>query len=413
MQDVYITGLGIMSPIGTRVDSFWKALLAGTSGIKPVRKFNTDAMPIKVGAELEPLQADAFLSQEEIDSASTLTAAGIAAARQALADARLLSPLGHSQDPMLKLFYGTSNAGLNDNEKAFRRYWEEKRALSLPSEIPQYRERQVTEILPRIARALRLKGAQTMNTNTCAAGGYAISLAADQIRLGQTDIALCGGADVFAEVVFAGFINLHALAPEKCQPFERNRKGTILGEAAAMLVVESRESMERRGVRPWARLAGEGWSADACHLSAPQPQGQGLVESMQRALLSAGLPKDKIGCVLAHGTGTVSNDLAEACALREVFGEAIPPVTAIKSMLGHSQGAASAVDTLAAVLMLHHGLIPPVINYEEPDPDCSLPCVAGKARKAGLEACLVYASGFGGNNISLVLCRPGSGGRAR
>lgn len=409
MRDVWITGVGAVTPLGVGVGPFWNALLAGTSGIKPIEKFDTQGLPCARGAELAPLSPDEFLGAEEITGHGVLAAAAISAARQALADAGWLTPQRTCRQPSLKLFLGTSNGELNDIEQSLRREWAAGRGPDPQSGVSGYRERQPNDFLQQVARALGLRAGQSLNTNTCAAAGYAISLAADQIRLGKAEQVLCGAADLFGELVQAGFINLRALAPVHIQPFSAGRNGTMLGDAAVAFMLESGESVRQRGARPWARVAGEGWSADAYHISAPSPQGAGLVIAMRLALQAARLAPEQISCVVAHGTGTPSNDREEARALREVFGSGLGPVTAFKPRVGHSQGAAQAADILAAILMLRHGVLLPILNYSGQDEECRLPAAIGAPRETRLDACMVNAMGFGGNNLSLILQRPGQG----
>jgi 3-oxoacyl-[acyl-carrier-protein] synthase II len=409
MRDVWITGVGAVTSLGIGVGPFWKAYLEGTSGIKPIQKFSTAGMPFPCGAELVPLSPDGWLSPEELARWSTLAAATVSAARQALADADFLSPRQGCRDASVKLFIGTSSGDLNDIERGLRREWAERGGPDLQAGIAHYLERQPFGFLAQTAQAVGVRNAQSVNTNTCAAAGYAISLAADQIRLGREERVLCGAADFFAEVVQAGFSNLRALAPAQIRPFDRHREGTMLGDAVVMFLLEDREAAQQRGIKPWAQLAGEGWSADAYHISAPRPQGEGLAKAMRRALADARLAPEQISCVVAHGTGTPSNDRAEAQALHQVFGAALPPVTAFKSRVGHTQGAAQALDTLAAVCMLRDQVIPPVLHLGEPDPECQLPLVTTLRRDARLETCLVNAMGFGGNNLSLILRQAGQG----
>ncbi|MEW6517138.1 MAG: beta-ketoacyl-[acyl-carrier-protein] synthase family protein [candidate division FCPU426 bacterium] len=402
MRDVWITGMGAVTPLGIGVAPYWQACLEGRSGIKPIQKFNTQGLAFVRGAEIEPLAADQWLDPEETGRLSRLAAAALSAARQALADARLLSEERRSRLPSLAVLLGTSNGGLNDGENYLRREPEETLGAG-------FRERQPYAFLTDMARALGLREAQGLNTNTCAAAGYAVSLAADLIRLERAEAVLCGAADLFAEVVQAGFANLRALAPSCIRPFDRGREGTMLGDAAAMFLLESADSARSRNARPWARLAGEGWSADAYHISAPRPRGEGLETAMRRALQAARLAPAQISCVVAHGTGTPSNDRAEARALQAVFGPDLPPVTAFKPRVGHSQGAAQAVDILSAALMLREGQIPPVSETIEMDPDCPLPVVVSEPKAGRLETCMVNAMGFGGNNLSLILQQAESG----
>jgi 3-oxoacyl-[acyl-carrier-protein] synthase II len=310
----------------------------------------------------------------------------------------------------IDFFLGTTAGTLNDFERRCLQFCEEPD----PEQRGRIREKLLFEAvtdnlayswLGRNARGLGLNGRQALVINACASGGYALSLGADRIRQGKTRMALCGGADVLCLAYYTGFSSLRAMAPEFCQPFDRGRKGLVLGEAAAFILLESGESLKARGRNSSIKLAGAGWSCDGYHMSKPHPEGLGVGLSIQRALTDARLQPEQIGCFIAHGTGTPGNDSTEAQAVRKIFGAAAPPVTAPKSMLGHSMGAASAVEAVIAVLTLEHQLIPPTITHFNTDPACPVDCVAQEALPTRLAACMTNSSGFGGNNATLVFTR--------
>jgi 3-oxoacyl-[acyl-carrier-protein] synthase II len=219
---------------------------------------------------------------------------------------------------------------------------------------------------------------------------------------------LAGGSDAFSRITYTGFARLGAIAPERCQPFDKNRRGMIPGEGAAVLILEPLERAVKRGARIYAELAGYGLSCDASHMTAPQ--GGGAVRAMRAAMQDAGLTPAEISYVSAHGTGTSANDRVETIAVKEAFGEMAPrvPISSIKSMLGHTMGAASAIEAAACALAVWDDHIPPTINLEELDPECDLDCVPGRARKIPVEAAMNNAYAFGGNNASVIFrkCRP-------
>jgi len=412
MEEVYITGLGVRTPIGSGVEQFWKALVAGTSGVGPVTRFDTSWLPTHIAAEIKDFYPQQDLTEEKTSTLEMAAELAISAGQEALANAGLLNDEGQGTRPEMDLFVGTTRGELFKYEAQSWQGW-----INNNEEIQKVQLKNVLldnvtyGLLPKIARKLNLLGLQSIVTNACAAGGYAITLGAERVRQGKTHLALCGAVDVLSVSDYAGFCSLRALAPERCQPFDINRRGLVMGEAGAMLVLESGESLQRRQGRALAKLAGYGWSCDGYHISAPHPQGRGVMLALQRALLDAGKQPASIDCIIAHGTGTPGNDRVEAQAIRKVFGEAAPPVTAPKSMLGHSIGAASAVEAVIAVLSIQKSVIPPTINHEQIDPECPIDCVANQPRYKTIKACLANSSGFGGNNASLIFIHPEEEGR--
>ncbi|MCL4819058.1 MAG: beta-ketoacyl-[acyl-carrier-protein] synthase family protein [Vicinamibacteria bacterium] len=229
----------------------------------------------------------------------------------------------------------------------------------------------------------------------------------DALRRGEADLMLAGGADSFSRITNTGFARLGAIAPERCQPFDRDRRGMIPAEGAAVLVLETAESARRRGARIYAELLGFGASCDAHHITASSPDGEGPARAMRAALVHAGLAPERVDYVSAHGTGTPTNDRCEAMAIARVFGDRTGrlPVSSAKSMLGHAMGAASAIEAAICALAIHTGRIPPTAHFETPDPECPLDCVPNEAREARVEVAMNNACGFGGTNASLLLGR--------
>jgi 3-oxoacyl-[acyl-carrier-protein] synthase II len=241
----------------------------------------------------------------------------------------------------------------------------------------------------------------------CAAGNYAIGFAADLIRSGRADVVVTGAAELIQELQFSGFVRLAAMAPEKCQPFDLNRQGLLLGEGAGLLVVESEAHAVKRGAKPHAEVGGYGLSCDAYHITRPRPDASGSITAMCDAIQRSGLSADDIDFVNAHGTGTRQNDLAESKVVREVFGERRVPISSMKSMLGHCMGAASALEAIGCVFTLETGLYPPTIGYETRDPDCDVDVVANFACKGKADVVINNSLAFGGYNAVSVLARPG------
>jgi 3-oxoacyl-[acyl-carrier-protein] synthase II len=260
-----------------------------------------------------------------------------------------------------------------------------------------------------VAREFDLAGPNLMIAGACAAGNYALAHAFDLVRMGRADVMLAGGATALSRVSFSGFARVGALAPDRCQPFDFNRKGTIPAEGSAALVLESLERPMRRGARIYAEIVGYGFACDAYNTMAPHPEGDGAARAMEKALRHSGLVPQAIGYISAHGTGTRASDRLETLAIKRVFGESAysTPISSIKSMLGHTEGAASAIEAAACALVISEGIIPPTVGLETPDPECDLDYVSSSARCQQVEVAMNNAYGFGGYDASLILkaCR--------
>ena len=246
-----------------------------------------------------------------------------------------------------------------------------------------------------------------MIPNACAAGNFAIGHAFDLLRTGRADFMVAGGADAFSRIPYLGFARLGAIAPEKCQPFDKNRKGMVPAEGAGMVTLETLNRAQARGAKIYAEILGFGASCDAHHMTAAHPQGEGGVRAMVAAMQEAGVGTGDIGYISAHGTGTPTNDRIESIAAHALFGARAPlvPMSSIKSMLGHTMGAASAIEAIACALAVQTGWIPPTINHEEPDPDCGLDIVPNVCRKVDPRVVLNNSYAFGGNNACLCVGR--------
>jgi len=286
-------------------------------------------------------------------------------------------------------------------------YWDEVR-----SGEPAPGRGALRSVLPRahadaVAFRFGLEGPRETLVMACASGAASIALGADLIRDGVVDVALVGGVDALTRICFMGFNALKLLAPEPCRPFDRDRRGMSIGEAAAFLVLEEAGRCRARGGRAHAELAGAAMTTDAHHVTAPHPEGEGMIRAMSLALGSAAMASGEIGYVNAHGTGTPQNDRIEALALARVFGEGRVLVSSSKSLVGHTMAAAGSVEAIATILALEHGLVPPTANLTEIDPGVPFDCVPGTARPADLDAALSNSFGFGGQNVSLIFSRFG------
>jgi 3-oxoacyl-[acyl-carrier-protein] synthase II len=396
MRRVVITGLGLVTPIGAGRELFWKNLTAGVNGIGPVESFDTSAFPVHIGAEVKDFDPS---GHEALGRGSQLA---VAAARMALDDSGIdLSARDRSR-------IGVSMGTTSGEPGMIERYNDARKAdglQSVPADIlPKY----PCNVVPsNIAIEFDLHGPCLMIPTACAAGNYAIGYGFDMIRSGRTDLMLAGGADPFSRITYMGFARLGAIAPERCQPFDKNRKGMVPGEGAAVLVLEPLDAAVARGATIYAEVLGYGVSCDSHHMTAAHPQGDGAIRAMAMALKESGRNTDAVDYISAHGTGTPTNDRVEAIAVRTLFGGRAShvPMSSIKSMIGHTMGAASAIEAVACSLAIHTGVIPPTMNFEEPDEGSDLDYVPNQARRTDPQIVLNNAYAFGGNNASLCLAR--------
>lgn len=265
-----------------------------------------------------------------------------------------------------------------------------------------------TTLLPiHVARAIGARGLVLTLPAACAAGNYSIGFAADLIRRGRADVVITGAAEIIDQVQYSGFVRLSAMAPERCQPFDLNRQGLILGEGAGLFVLESEAHAVRRNARVLAEVGGYGLACDAYHITRPHPEGEGTIGAVRRAIESSGLLPREVSFVNAHGTATKANDQVEARSLNEIFGVRGVPLSSIKSMIGHCMGASSALEAVSCLDTVENGWFPPTINYETPDPECEVDLVANQARKGVGDVVLNNALAFGGYDAALLFARPG------
>lgn len=397
---VVVTGLGVVTALGSGREVFWRNLLSGHSGFGPVEAFDTRPYKVHHGAEVKSFRPEEYglrLSPTRLGRASQFA---VAAARLALTDAALAS--GSCDPERLGVAFGTTSGEAQIIER-----FNDCCLQGNPGEM----EVQLASLYPshtlaaHVAAEIGAGGIVTVLPAACAAGNYAVASAYDAIRAGRSDVMLAGGADAFSRITFTGFARLGAIAPVRCQPFDRNRKGIIPGEGAAVLVLERLDAALARQASIYAEVAGYGQSCDAHHATSMPPDASGAVQAMRHALKDAGLQPSQVRYVSAHGTGTPTNDRLETLAIKTVFGEAAysVPISSVKSMLGHAMGAASAIEAVVCALAVHTDHIPPTMNLEDPDPECDLDYVPDGQRLLSVEVALNNAYGFGGCNSSLVL----------
>jgi 3-oxoacyl-[acyl-carrier-protein] synthase II len=395
-EPVVITGLGIVSALGPNLEAFTDGLRRGRSGIRRVSLFDATGCRSDLCAEAEEPSFPAALELPRWTSRPDRF--GLRAALDAVADAGL----GADQLARAGVLFGTGTGGSPQTDDYLRQLLAGKRPPA--GALVPHQPAAVTDL---VARLLGLRGPRSTVMTACSSSALAISQARDWINLGRAEVMLAGGAEGLCMLTSVGFGALRATSPEPCRPFDVDRKGLNLGEGAAVLVLESESHARRRGARIHARLVGSGLSCDAHHMTAPHPEGDGALRAMRLALADAGLLPEAIGYINAHGTGTPHNDAAETAATSRLLGERrhAVPMSSIKSMVGHTLGAAGAIEAVASVLSLVHGFLPPTVNLVNPDPAFDLDFIPGAARERQVDVILSSSFAFGGNNAALLFAR--------
>jgi 3-oxoacyl-(acyl-carrier-protein) synthase len=378
-----------VSPLGTGLTAFWDGLVAGRSAVAPIRRFRVDGLDPATAAEV------ASDSGPDRDRAGWFA---VSAATEALAAAGIRP--GTIDPARIGVALGTTLGGMEIFEA-----WDLADAAG-DEPLPPHLERvPYFASATRVAAAIGARGPVMTTQLACASGTQAVAMAADWVRAGQADVVLAGGSDLLCRFVVAGFNSLRATA-EVARPFDRDRRGLVLGEGAAVLVIEEEEHAARRGARAAARVLGTGAAGDAVHMTAPDREGGGVVRAIRAALADAGVMPAGVDFVSAHGTGTPFNDAMEARALVQLFGERAVPVNSIKGAIGHTLGAAGAFEAVLCAEVLARGAVPPTAGLLEVDPECAgLDLVRGAARPCDARVALSTSSGFAGANAALLLGR--------
>lgn len=398
-KKVVVTGLGIIAPGSIGKEEFWRNTLDGKVFTGSLRAFDHDGVRCPVSAEIEETEAFSRLHDHikasypgEVISRTQLLA--IMGAELAMQDSKLTV----DQLPAEKIHIAVgSTMGIEDSLLK-----QDQDALENP--VPAALEKYTpVNIVNALKTYFQIESpSMRMFMNACAAGNYAIGNGFDEIKSGRSTIALVGGVDALSYLAIVGFNRLLSVTPDLCRPFDKNRRGIVVGEGSAFLILEDKEHALKRNAQVYAEVSGYGLGVDAHHITTPSPDGRGAIQAMHRALNSSSLISDNIDYVCAHGTGTAANDAAESKALIDVFGESAPPMSSIKSMIGHTMGAASAIEAAACCLMLKNQEILPTANFETPDERCPIDCVPNKSRKAALNHVMTNALAFGGNNSSII-----------
>jgi 3-oxoacyl-[acyl-carrier-protein] synthase II len=407
MQRAVITGLGAITPIGLTVEEFWANLRAGVSGAGLITTFDTTDFMVRIACEVKGFDPKAYMDSKLVKRTCRATQFAIAASRMALADAGLT--IDRDNETTVGVVMNTGGGGIGDMEEGTKTLLAKGPRSISPFFVPSVMPNAVSCLVSLVSGA---KGPIITSTAACASGNYAFLEALRLLRLGEAKVVIAGGTEsctfslILASLGRAGALSSQNDDPQRAsRPFDKNRDGFVFGEGAAVMVVETEEHARQRGAHIYAEVAGGAITGDAYHVTAPDPNGDGAARAMRRALENARMVPDEIDCLFAHGTGTPLNDVMETRAIKKVFGDHAYrlAVSATKSMVGHTLGAAGAVSALAAVLAIRDGVIPPTINYETPDPECDLDYVPNVARQQEVNATMINGFGFGGQNVAVII----------
>src|SRR6201987_3949922 len=408
MRRVVVTGLGAVTPIGADAPSTWRAAVAGESGIDFIRSFDASEFAVRIAAEVKDFDPTQGAGPKDARRRHRNVLLSLGAAREAVADAGLE---GAYPADRVGILFGTAIGGF----------------LGIMGQADVRRERGPGRVAPpflpnvlvdsasgQLAISLGFRGPNYAPVSACATGSTAIGEAAEVIKRGDADAVLAGGGEACLHpLILAGFSAMRGLAaedeypPRASRPFDATRAGFVMGEGACVLVLERLEAAERRGATVYAEILGYAMSNDAHHRAPPDPESGGVAEMMRNALTRAEVEPDRVGYINAHGTSTPLGDAAETRAIKDVFGEHAYElaVSSTKSVTGHCLGAAGAIEAMMCVLAIHHGVLPPTINYEHPDPDCDLDYVPNPAREERVDVALSNAMGLGGHNGCVLVGR--------
>ena len=407
---VVVTGLGLVTPLGIGLEKNWQTLVAGQSGIRKIDRFpNLDAFASRIAGQVPDFRAEDFIEPKEIKKMDLFIQYSVAAANMAMEDSGLKIDPQDAEN--IGVIIGVGLCGIDTIEATERAYLDGGPRKISPFFIPKV----ISNLAPgQIAIRHGAKGVNWTPTSACASGTHAIGEAFHLIQRGLQDAVIAGGAEsAITPLGVGGFSAMKALStrndePQRAsRPFDRERDGFIIAEGSGVLILEERDRAVKRGAKIYAEVLGYAANGDAYHMTAPAPEGEGAARCMRLSLKDAGITPSEVDYINAHGTSTEYNDTNETQAIKKVFGEQAfkLAVSSTKSMTGHLLGAAGAVEGIFSVLALRHGIIPPTINYENPDPDCDLDYVPNQARKADIRVALSNSFGFGGTNACVIFRR--------
>jgi 3-oxoacyl-[acyl-carrier-protein] synthase II len=406
---VVVTGLGALTPLGNSVEEYWAAIVQGRSGIGPITKFDTTGFTTRIAGELRNFDPLKWVEKKEARRLDPYLQYALACAAMAVEDAGL--NFDREDGNRIGVLVGSGIGGIGTLLETHRVMTEKGHDRISPFFIPMMIVNMASGL---ISMRYGAKGPNSSVITACATGNHAIGDAFKIIQRGDADVMIAGGAEaIIMPLTIAGFCQMKAMSirndePQKAsRPFDAHRDGFVCGEGGGLLVLESLEHAVRREARIYAEIVGYGMTADAYHMTAPDPEGDGAARAMANALRDGGVDHSEVTYINAHGTSTPYNDKFETLGIKRVFGAHAYKlaVSSTKSMIGHLLGAAGGVEAIATTLAIYHGILPPTINYETPDPDCDLDYVPNQARKQEVEAALSNAFGFGGTNATLAFRR--------
>ena len=407
MRRVVVTGLGAVTPVGKTAPETWRAALDGKSGIDFIRAFDVDGLPVRVAAEVDDFDPAGLASPKELRRLDRNVLLALAAGKEAVEDASL-----NGYDPMrVGILFGSAIGGfigiMEQGEILRERGPDRVSPYFIPNVL-------VDAASGQLAISLGIKGPNYAPVSACATGSHAVGEGAELIRRGDADAILAGGTEACIHpLILAGFTAMRGLAaenedpPKASRPFDATRAGFVMGEGACVLILEELELAKERGAKIYAEILGYGTSNDAYHMAAPEPEAVGVGVMMKAALDRAGVEPERVGYINAHGTSTPLGDAAETKAIKDVFGDHAYElaVSSTKSVMGHCFGAAGAIEAMMCVLAVRDGVLPPTINYRNPDPACDLDYVPNESREAEVEVALSNAMGLGGHNACVLVGR--------
>ena len=401
---VVITGLGIISPVGSTQESFWQGLTCGRSAIRAISRFDTSEMPVHSGGEIPAEFITGKLPGNNQDRVDFTTLLGGLAVGQALEDAGLTEAA--RENLRVGLVVGSGMGPCHTAEESYNSYFTRGWKGLRPTVVPKT---MFNVLAGEISMRFHLTGGHNVVAAACASGAVAMTQAYDSILCGRENVAICGGADSpLCVSMYGAWVNLRVLSKNPdpavaCRPFDVKRDGMVLAEGAGMVALEELEHARARGAKIYAEIIGAGVSSDASHVTKPTPIGQAA--AIQQALDSAGLRPEDVDYINAHGTATLLNDVTETASIKMVFGEHARhvPISSTKSVLGHAMGASGALELIACVLAIRHQILPPTVNLDEPDPLCDLDYVPKVARPARVRTALSNSFAFGGSNSVLAI----------
>ncbi|MGH7537252.1 MAG: beta-ketoacyl-ACP synthase II [Gemmatimonadales bacterium] len=408
---VAVTGLGLVSPLGNTVQATWDGMLAGRSGAGPITRFDPAELPVKFACEVKQFDPSPYLDKKEVRRYDLFTQFAMAAAVQAVTDACLEQSWSKVDLQRVGVIIGTGTGGLATFEENMRAYLEKGPSRVSPFFVPMFMANVASAV---VSMRYGAKGPNYCTVSACATSGHSLGDAFRLIQHGEADVMISGGSEAaITPLALASFANMKALSERNddpataSRPFDKDRDGFVMGDGAAIVILEEWDHAKRRNAKVYAEMVGYGMTADAYHITAPSPDGEGAQRAMRLAMEDGGIRPEQVAYINAHGTSTPHGDAAETAAVKAVFGDQAKKLVfgSTKSMTGHLLGAAGALEFAVCALTVHHGVIPPTINQFTPDPACDLDSAPNQAVHRSVEVALSNSFGFGGHNVTLAVRR--------